>query len=63
MRLIFTNLLVMLFIASTFPQNYVWELKLSVSSIGGPIDVELLNTYNVYYGSDNKVYKSWFFTT
>jgi len=58
MRLIFTNLLVMLFIVSTFPQNYLWELKQSGSSLGGPIDVELFNANNVYYGSDNKVYKS-----
>ena len=58
MRLIFTTLLVMLIIGSTFPQNYVWELKQSGSSLGGPIDVELFNANNVYYGSDNKVYKS-----
>jgi len=58
MRLFFTTILVMLIIVSNFPQNYVWELKQSGSSLGGPIDVELFNTNNVYYGSDNKIYKS-----
>ena len=58
MKSIFTVLFSVILTASLFSQNYTWELKQSGSSLGGPIDVELFNANNVYYGSDNKVYKS-----
>ena len=38
--------------------TYWWELKQSGSSLGGPIDVLKYDTDVVYYGSDNKIYKS-----
>ena len=38
--------------------TYWWELKQSGSSLGGPIDVLKFDTDVVYYGSDNKIYKS-----
>ncbi len=38
--------------------TYWWELKQSGSSLGGPIDVMKYDTDVVYYGSDNKIYKS-----
>jgi photosystem II stability/assembly factor-like uncharacterized protein len=37
---------------------YNWVLKQSGSSLGGPIDYNQFNTDIVYYGSDNKIYKS-----
>ncbi|GAB4300691.1 MAG: hypothetical protein Kow0098_28310 [Ignavibacteriaceae bacterium] len=41
-----------------FSQPYNWQLKQSGSSLGGPIDVELNNSDIVYYGSNNKIYRS-----
>ncbi|QQS37678.1 MAG: T9SS type A sorting domain-containing protein [Ignavibacteriales bacterium] len=38
--------------------QYNWVLKQSGGSLGGPIDVERDNSNNVYYGFDNKIYKS-----
>ena len=58
MKVFFTALFSVFLTTATFSQFYTWELKQSGSSLGGPIDVELFNANNVYYGSDNKVYKS-----
>ena len=58
MKFIFTLFFVVLFTTFSFSQNYVWQLKQAGSSLGGPIDVEQFNSDNVYYGTDNKVYKS-----
>ena len=58
MRFIFTVLFSLALIVSAYSQFYTWELKQAGSSLGGPIDVEQFNHNNVYYGSDNKVYKS-----
>jgi Secretion system C-terminal sorting domain len=38
--------------------TYWWELKQSGSSLGGPVDVMRYDTDVVYYGSNNKIYKS-----
>lgn len=38
--------------------TYIWELKQSGSSLGGPIDVANYNTDIVYYGSNSIIYKS-----
>ena len=53
-----TSVLVFTISTLSFTQDYNWILKQSGSSLGGPIDVEKFNHNNVYYGSDNKVYKS-----
>ena len=53
-----TILLSVFLATSILPQTYTWELKQSGSSLGGPIDVELFNSNNVYYGSNNTIYKS-----
>lgn len=58
MRFILTLLFSLSLIVSAYSQFYTWELKQAGSSLGGPIDVEKFNHNNVYYGSDNKVYKS-----
>lgn len=58
MKFYLTIFFVLLLSLTSFSQNYVWELKQSGSSLGGPIDVELYNTDNVYYGSNNRIYKS-----
>lgn len=50
--------LFVLFCSSTFSQSYQWQLRLSGSSLGGPIDVEKNNSFNVYYGSQNRIYRS-----
>lgn len=42
----------------SFSQSYTWELKQAGSSLGGPIAVEKDNTNNVYYGSNNRIYRS-----
>lgn len=53
-----TSVLVFTISTLSFTQDYNWILKQPGSSLGGPIDVEKFNHNNVYYGSDNKVYKS-----
>lgn len=58
MKSILTACLILIIISTTLAQNYTWELKQAGSSLGGPIDVEMFNTNNVYYGADNKIYKS-----
>jgi photosystem II stability/assembly factor-like uncharacterized protein len=58
MKLICSTFLVLFILTSAFPQNYVWQLKQAGSSLGGPIDVEQFNPNNVYYGSNNIIYKS-----
>ena len=58
MRFIYTVFFSLFLITSTFSQFYTWELKQAGSSLGGPIDVEQFNPNNVYYGSNNIVYKS-----
>ena len=58
MKLICSTLLVIFIATVAFPQTYVWQLKQSGSSLGGPIDVEKFNANNVYYGSNNIIYKS-----
>ncbi len=39
-------------------QTYTWELKKDGFTIGGPIDHEVYNNNNIYWGSVNQVYKS-----
>lgn len=58
MKFICTLLISVFLTTSIFSQTYTWELKQNGSSLGGPIDVELFNSNNVYYGSNNLVYKS-----
>jgi len=59
MKYICTTLLLVILITFTgFGQMYNWVLKRSGSSLGGPIDYSEVNTDIVYYGSDNKIYKS-----
>ncbi len=59
MRYTCTTLLFVILISFTgFGQMYNWVLKQSGSSLGGPIDYNQFNTNIVYYGSDNKIYKS-----
>lgn len=56
---IYTIFMICLFAALSFSQPiYYWELKQPGSSLGGPIDVYKFNTDIVYYGSNNKIYKS-----
>lgn len=58
MKKLITLILVIFILPFGFSQNYVWQLKKSGSSLGGPIDVEKYNHNNVYYGSLNKIFKS-----
>ena len=59
MKYILTTILsVMLITFAGYGQVYNWVLKQSGSSLGGPIDYSEVNTDIVYYGSDNKIYKS-----
>ena len=58
MKQLITLIMALLLFPYGFSQNYVWQLKQSGSSLGGPVDIEKYNFDNVYYGSDNKVYKS-----
>jgi len=56
---IYTFFMICLFAALSFSQPlYFWELKQAGSSYGGPIDVHKFNADIVYYGSNNKIYKS-----
>ena len=56
--IITTILSVMLITFTGHGQVYNWVLKQSGSSLGGPVDYSEVNTDIVYYGSDNKIYKS-----
>ena len=60
MKQIYYAILLVCFItfAALSQSGYIWELKQSGSSLGGPIDFSRTNTNIVYYGSGNKVYKS-----
>lgn len=58
MKFILTSVLTVLFCSVSFSQVYSWDLKQAGSSLGGPIDVEQFNHNNVYYGSNNTIYKS-----
>ncbi len=59
MKYIFTSILIVILISfAGYGQVYNWVLKQSGSSLGGPIDYNEFNTDLVYYGSDNKIYKS-----
>ncbi len=58
MRVVFTTCIITILISSFAYSQYFWELKQSGTSLGGPVDVELNNTNNVYYGSTNIIYKS-----
>jgi len=59
MKYIYSIILMVCLISSaSISQTYWWELKQSGSSLGGPIDVMRYNTDVVYYGSNNKIYKS-----
>lgn len=59
MKFITTLLLLSVFLSSDIlSQSYQWQLKQSGSSLGGPVDVEKNNSFNVYYGSSNKIYRS-----
>ncbi|MBK7378610.1 MAG: T9SS type A sorting domain-containing protein [Ignavibacteriales bacterium] len=58
MKTFFTLCFVLLTSAIVFSQPYTWQLKRSGTSLGGPIDVESANFNNVYFGSDNKIYRS-----
>jgi hypothetical protein len=57
MRTILILLAIVFIPTFSFPQ-YFWELKQPGQSVGGPIDVEMYNPGNVYYGSDSIIYKS-----
>ena len=59
MKYIFASILSVILISFiAYGQAYNWVLKQSGSSLGGPIDYNQINTDIVYYGSDNKIYKS-----
>lgn len=59
MRYLFVTIVFYLISISVFAQApYQWSQKQVGSSLGGPIDYSMLNTNIVYYGSDNKIYKS-----
>jgi hypothetical protein len=58
MKSIFIVLFSILITTFLFSQNYTWELKQSGVSLGGPIDVNKFNSSIVYYGSNNRIYKS-----
>ena len=58
MKQLITLILVVIFLPFGYSQNYIWQLKQAGSSLGGPVDVEKFNYNNVYYGSDNRIYKS-----
>lgn len=47
-----------IFISIVNAQGYHWVLKQSGGSLGGPIDYMSSNPDIVYFGADNKVYKS-----
>ena len=48
-----------LLLSKSFSQSYAWNFIISGNSLGNPIAVENPNTNNVYYGTGNKIYKSW----
>ncbi|MCH7963336.1 MAG: T9SS type A sorting domain-containing protein [Bacteroidetes bacterium] len=56
--IICTIFMVCLLTITIFSQEYWWVRNQSGSSLGGPIDYMTNNTDIVYYGSDNKIYKS-----
>lgn len=59
MKSIFLTVFLSVFLGSfLYSQSYQWQLKQSGSSLGGPIDVEKNNPFNVYYGSQNRIYRS-----
>ena len=59
MKSIQTILFLIIFSTFSFSQaQYQWVRKLVGNSLGNPIDYELNNTDNVYYGTENKIYKS-----
>lgn len=58
MKNIFLVFCFILFSALSFAQSYQWQLKQSGNSLGGPIDAEKYNPFNVYYGSSDRVYRS-----
>jgi len=58
MRVVFTTFIITIIISSFAYSQYFWELKQAGTSLGGPVDVEKYNTNNVYYGSNNIIYKS-----
>jgi photosystem II stability/assembly factor-like uncharacterized protein len=52
------KLFLVLSLAALAQTNYQWILKLSGSSLGGPIDYNRLNPNIIYYGSSSIIYKS-----
>jgi len=59
MKTVYSILLVQLFLTfQLYAQTYSWELKKDGFTIGGPIDHEIYNTNNIYWGSVNRVYRS-----
>ncbi len=58
MKNLFTALFFVLSVTFVSLAQYNWVLKQSGGSLGGPIDVERDNPSNVYFGADNKIYKS-----
>lgn len=69
MQHLYATIVYCIFTSLVFAQSpYQWTQKQAGSSLGGPIDYSTLNTNVIYYGSDNKIYKSTdrgetFFTT
>ena len=39
-------------------QSYYWEYKFSCNILGGPIEIEKYNIANVYFGSNDSIYRS-----
>lgn len=59
MRHLYATIVYCILSSLVFAQTpYHWTQKRSGSSLGGPIDYNINNTNIVYYGSDNKIYKS-----
>ena len=57
-HIICTIFIVCLLTITIFSQEYWWVQNQSGNSLGGPIDYMTNNPDIVYYGSDNKIYKS-----
>lgn len=58
MRAILILLLVSFLLSPASFSQYFWEFKQEGESVGAPIDVEKYNPDNVYYGSEDIIYKS-----
>lgn len=59
MQYLYASIVYCVFTIIVFAQSpYQWTQKQVGSSLGGPVDYNIYNTNIVYYGSDNKIYKS-----